>query len=286
MIMGVCILCCTGLNAELRVMTLNTEWLWTPYDGKADGSKVTIRDMSKKDYLTELAFYAKLVREHRIDILAVSEIENKYVAIDLANRFGKDWKAYFTQGRDTATGQDVALISRLEPVKGSLTNYGFPCGKTNGVKKKKCLSKVVGARFYLDNASGEQVAVISSHFLSKRNDSKSKRLKRESQALALSKAVEREANDFSSTKVAKVIALGDFNDTANSTVLKLLRAKGSLLSASSCRMQDSIESHSKPKHRKKSLVDHILYRGLTCLDDYAVSTGSYSDHPAIVAILR
>jgi hypothetical protein len=100
------------------IATLNTEWLWTPYDGKADGSRFNKGDMSPKAYSKELEFYRSLVSRHQIDILVVSEIENKQVAREMAEAFGSPWKHFFIQGRDTATGQDVGVLSRLPAISG------------------------------------------------------------------------------------------------------------------------------------------------------------------------
>lgn len=261
-------------------MSLNTEWLWTPYDGAVDGSKFNRGDMSKSAYLEEIAFYTSIVKSNDIDLLALSEIENQYVAIDIARKLGDSWQAYFVQGRDTATGQDVALISRLPSVAGSLTNFGFPCGKSPQANKKKCLSKVIGAKFYTDPVDNLYFSVISAHFLSKRNDSKSKRLKRESQAYALSKAIQREAMSFSGRQ-PKLIVLGDFNDTYFSDTLKHLRESNQLKGALDCPVTAEGD-----KKRRLRVIDHILFAGFSCVKEFAVATKSYSDHDAIVTILK
>ncbi len=267
--------------ADIRVMALNTEWLWTPYDGQVDGSKYNHGDMSKESYLDEVRFYASLVRKHKIDILAVSEIENQYVAKDLANHIGGAWNSYFVQGRDTATGQDLALLSHLDVVKGSVTHFGFPCGKVKQAKKRKCLSKIIGARFYLTKEQKESVRVISSHFLSKRKGSKAKTLKRQSQALALVKASKQDSSLFFGKKDEKLIVLGDFNDIYESKVINILRKKGGLHGALDCPQGDT-----KTNKRRLSSIDHILFSGLRCTKEYAVSTGKYSDHNAVISILR
>ena len=66
--------------ADIRAMTLNAEWLWTPFDKKVDGSLKHLRDMSETDYLAEISFYKKQIQAKRIDIVALSEIENEQVA--------------------------------------------------------------------------------------------------------------------------------------------------------------------------------------------------------------
>lgn len=253
--------------ADLSVLSLNTEWLWTPKDKKVDGSKFNKGDMSLKAYQKEINFYSNLVRKNDVDLVALSEIENVLVARDLARSIGTEWSAYFKQGRDTATGQDVAIVTRLKLVKGSVTNLNFPCGKVSGLKKRKCLSKVLALTVVkILKGREKKVHVLTSHFLSRRNDSKVKSLKRQSQSLALAnglRMMEKEPADA-------VIVLGDFNDTLRSKTIKLLMAEGHLKNSLSC-------SDIKKKNKR---IDHVLYRGLKCVRDTKFKLGKHSDHDA------
>lgn len=257
--------------AELRVMAINTEWLWSPHDGQVDGGKFNRGDMTPKSYSAELRFYTGLIRKHAIDIVALSEIENVSVAEDLARQLGTSWRAYFKQGRDTATGQDVAILSRLKPIKGSTTDFGFPSGFIPGDKKAKRLSKVVGARFYHPDTQ-QTIGVVTSHFLSKRNDSPKKARNRLKQAYALSKAVKelRMHNDV-------LIVLGDFNDYRGSPVISSLMREGELQNAEvGCRnSQNGLFSKS---------VDHVLFVGLSCQKYGRLNLGRFSDHDAVFAV--
>ena len=81
------------LQADLNVMTINTEWLWTPHDQQIDGSRYNKGDMAPKQYAEEIQFYADLVKSNSVQILAVSEIENQIVANDLAKSFGLGCRA-------------------------------------------------------------------------------------------------------------------------------------------------------------------------------------------------
>lgn len=255
-------------HADLRVMAINTEWLWTPHDNHVDGGKFNRGDMSARDYEAELSFYAQLVRENDIDLVAVSEIENATVANDLARKFGSTWQAYFRQGRDTATGQDVALISRLKTIPDSVSDYGFPAGFLPGDNKGKRLSKVVGARFYHPDTN-QTIGVVTSHFLSKRNDSAKKSRNRQRQANALNTVIEELARSNSI-----VIALGDFNDTRGSKVIAALEKTHRLKNA-------EVACASGPVRKE---IDHILFRGVSCRDYGRIGLKSYSDHKAVFAV--
>ena len=271
-------------KCDLRVMSLNAEWLWTPHDGRVEGSKFNRGDLSKSDYAEEIEFYAAMIQSNGIDLLAISEIENQSVAVDLARQIGKDWKAHYVQGRDTATGQDVALLSHLHLVEGSLTNFNFPCGKAPKASKHKCLSKVVAATF--SQPKGEQrdivpVSVISAHFLSKRNESRKKRQKRLSQAYALTNAIKQLESNYQQHGSVKLIALGDFNDHYHSDTVKHLRKIGGLKGALDC--QNDVQELQK---RRLNSIDHVLFKGFECVEEYTVPTFKFSDHDAVVTVLK
>tara|TARA_R110002072_G_scaffold172728_3_gene327016 strand:- start:40973 stop:41860 length:888 start_codon:yes stop_codon:yes gene_type:complete len=265
--------------ADVRIMTINTEWLWTPFDKKVDGSLKHLRDMSKTDYLEEINFYVKQIQTRSIDIVALSEIENKQVAEELVNELGVDWKVYFKQGRDTATGQDVAIISRLPYVKGSLTDFNFPAGFIAGEGKAKKLSKVVGAQFWIhrEKANGvikKKLGVITAHLLSKRNENKKKAINRKKQALALKQAIEYFRKDSDA-----LIVMGDFNDYLYSSTLSIIIDKH-LSTYKNCH-NFSTQSNSNKMKRWLRHIDHLLYSGLNCTAQYKLDLQTFSDHPAI-----
>jgi endonuclease/exonuclease/phosphatase family metal-dependent hydrolase len=266
--------------AELRVMTVNTEWLWTPYDHHADGSKVTRKDMTKGEYAEEIRFYAQMIHKHDVDIVALSEIENVYVAKDLARALGKPWLSYFKQGRDTATGQDVAILSRLKLVPNSVSHYGFPCGRVAGAKKRKCLSKVLGAAF---EYQGTRLSFVTSHFLSKRNESPSKNLKRQSQALALVHAAKQSQDSLHQKDQGRLVVLGDFNDTLKSKTMTLLMSGTDMESSRTCEYSDNEVERGRRWERR---IDHILFKGFACREELQIPTGKYSDHDAFIAVLH
>ncbi len=271
--------------AEFRAMTINTEWLWTPFDKKVDGSLKHLRDMSEADYLEELGFYAAQIQARSIDVVALNEIENEQVADELVRELNKQsnkevglkWQSYFKQGRDTATGQDVAIISRLPYVEGSLTDFDFPAGFIAGAGKAKKLSKIVGAQFWINDVnSKKKLGVITAHLLSKRHENKKKATNREKQALGVKKAIERFRNDSDA-----LILMGDFNDYLNSSTLAIIIDKR-LSTYKDC-ANFSVDANAKERKRWLRHIDHLLYSGLNCLGQYKLDLQNFSDHPAIYA---
>ncbi len=289
LVLGLGVLFSSAVRAELRVMTINTEWLWTPHDSKVDGDKFNKGDLSAPAYEQEIQYYAALIARHNVDLVALSEIENHLVAQDLVralNKGSNTWQSYFKQGRDTATGQDVALISRLEFVEGSLTDFGFPSGNITNTGKAKRLSKVVGAQFYYSSSDSAaspdvrlpntrpKVGVVTAHFLSKRNDNPKKALNRNKQAVALLKAAREMAQESDA-----LIVLGDFNDVQRSPVLSTLESESWLANAIT-------ECGSRQVRRADRLIDHIMFRGLLCSRVVEFDLQSYSDHSALMAEFR
>lgn len=265
----------SGDEAIFRAMTINAEWLWTPFDRRVDGKKVKVEEPAPKQYREELAFYAGLIKTHQIDLLAISEIENGEVASDLAKTIGGGWKSFFRQGRDTATGQDVAILTRLNVRKGSATDFGFPTGRIPGIKGKKRLSKILGLSLVFPEVNAE-LPVVTSHFLSRRNNSKRKTLNRVRQAYALLES------DHDAHRDGPWLLLGDLNAVSGSETIKVMRQQGNLqLGLSDCQRKNPMV-----QKRFAKMIDHVLFRKLSCREIGAISLAPYSDHPAVYVELR
>lgn len=265
--------------SDVRVMAVNAEWLWTPKDGVAEGDRVRIKDMRLQDYQEELDYYASLILKSNADVVAFSEIENQSVMEDLTTALGEPWVSYFRQGRDTATGQDVAIVSRLSVVPGSVTDFNFPAGRLSWNDRGKRLSKVLGAVFALPN-SNEYVAVLTSHFLSRRNDSLKKSNNRLRQANAALIALQ-----MFDSKITKAIVLGDLNDVHRSAPIRALMEEGGLKSmVDSCPPAEQSPMTLLPEPMRQ--IDHILFKGFVCQSKAYYDLGKMSDHYAVWAHLK
>ncbi|TNC80167.1 MAG: hypothetical protein C9356_15470 [Oleiphilus sp.] len=272
-------LCLLALNAggteervnRLGVLSINAEWLWTPNDGNVDGEVVRVREPGPERYQAELIFYKDLIRRTGAGIVALSEIENEQVATDLAQLLGSPWRAYFKQGRDTATGQDVAILTSLPVPPESVTDFGFPAGRLPGDRKGKRLSKVLGLQVVLQDKERNQekihIDILTAHLLSKRNDSVSKRRNRLRQSHALLSIL--------SGLSDRVLLVGDLNDFLDSPVLQLLLQKGEMESVLAVCPKRPANGH--------DYIDHILFRGVRCLNSRMIPLKPYSDHPAAYA---
>lgn len=95
-------------GADLKVGTLNCYLLFDPaidHRGKVDDDN----RMSSAQYQQKLTNLATLTKGY--DVVALQEIGGKSETAALAKAAGFSWA--WTQGRDTATGQEVALLHNL-----------------------------------------------------------------------------------------------------------------------------------------------------------------------------
>lgn len=271
LVLVLCLSTSPVLGFQMTTLFINAEWLWSPHDGRVDGSRVRVVEPSRGAYAEELAFYSKLVETYEVDVLALAEIESGAVLEDLQQLLGPAWNSAFRQGLDTATGQDVGVITRLPVVAGSVTDFGFPKGSIPGETKGKLLTKVLGLR--VEIARGAQINLVATHLLSKRNDSSRKARQRLRQAYALVSISERFAKD------QPLIVVGDLNAYASeSPVQALVKGAGLSLAETHC------ESKSSETKSTKKAIDHALFRGLRCESYQLLDLKQYSDHPGLLLI--
>lgn len=210
-IIGLIIICSflSGLFADdrrtnsstLSIMTLNAEFLW---DGIApeEGSVNFEWKNSETEAMEHMEVVAQIIIRNNPDILNLVEVEN-LDALKTLNKsflFGLGYKPFFVQGRDTYTGQDVALLSRIDPE--NMDIYYYPeKGESGNIQKS------VSKNYYCKFTIGDlKIAVIGLHFLAYPM-SQSRKHKRQAQADAIHILTMELNNDGYS-----VIVLGDFND--------------------------------------------------------------------------
>jgi len=185
----------------LVIITLNCEFLWdgvAPEEGQVDFAWKG----SKSEAEEHMQNVAEIIAKANPDIINLVEIENETALNTFNTKFlaGRGYVPYFIQGKDTYTGEDVALLSRIDP-EGSKIWRDDRKGQSGAVYKS--VSKNYYAKFTLGDL---QFTLIGVHFLAIPLQ-QSRVLEREAQARAIrAVALERKAEGYS------VIILGDFND--------------------------------------------------------------------------
>jgi endonuclease/exonuclease/phosphatase family metal-dependent hydrolase len=187
--------------SRLVVMTLNAEFLW---DGKEpeEGQVAFPWKGSEPEAQEHMAEIAALIRRVDADVVNLVEVEN----LDALNALNTlylgrcGYRAYLVNGRDTFTGQDVGLLTRIDPEGEELRRWD-----TEGVSGGVAWS--VSRNYYAKlEVSGKRLVLVGLHFLSQPL-AEDRRLPREAQADAIRRLGEELLKEG-----YLLVVLGDFND--------------------------------------------------------------------------
>ena len=127
------------------------------------------------------------------------------------------WYSVCSPGRDTYTGQDVALVSQF-PVKFGPVTFSSTWGHYGGSSVRP--SKVVGA--VLNTPQGD-LAVVTTHLLSKLNPANDEPRAAQADAIYIGFS-----ELYMRADVQHGIVMGDLNDTPDSIPLTVLTGSGVL----------------------------------------------------------
>ncbi len=190
-------------KSTLTIMTFNAEFLWdgvAPEEGNSQVKFDWKGDQNKAE--AHMQKIANIIKLSNPDIVNLVEVENLTALNTFNNKFlsGLGYKAYLVDGKDTFTGQDVALLTKIDP-EGNQTKYDGREGQSANIKKS--VSKNYVARIKVGN---HKLAFIGLHLLAIPT-SEDRRLERQAQADAIKQmALEEKAAGYS------LIVWGDFND--------------------------------------------------------------------------
>ncbi|OMH26587.1 endonuclease/exonuclease/phosphatase family protein [Motiliproteus sp. MSK22-1] len=254
----------------LTVMSINTEWFWDeekPHEGTQPFGPKGKPPSTKQVELKALAL-AQIINQNKADIVGLAEVEGRAVVKRIIPYLDGEWNIAFRQGRDSKTGQDVALITKLDLIAGTVTNFPDAKGVYKGRQARPTKVLGVGLR-----QNGQKYFVVMTHFISKhdKNDKK-----RSAQANAVARAVVKQARSYD-----HMIVMGDMNDTPNSVTLRQIRSAGLTLISGE-------DDYSYVYKGKKELIDHVLVsKSLAEGASFkSVDLGPISDHHAVVATLK
>jgi len=198
-------------KTKLRLVQYNVEWLFIDYYSNMNcpGDGCTWKNSTAAE--THLNYVTKVVKELNPDIINFCEIEGcdelNILKCDLNDN---TYNSYLKKGTDTSTGQNVGMLTRVDPLKSlyrTELKYNYPiagskCGYTGPVSSTG-VSKHYITEFIFN---GMNVAFIAAHLIAIPTDS-SRCAQREGQASVLQTVIA----DYISREY-EVIMLGDFND--------------------------------------------------------------------------
>uniref|UniRef100_A0A6C0IJR9 Endonuclease/exonuclease/phosphatase domain-containing protein n=1 Tax=viral metagenome TaxID=1070528 RepID=A0A6C0IJR9_9ZZZZ len=195
---------------KLRLVQYNAEWLFIDYYSSANcpGSGCSWSNASEAQ--THMSYVTKVIHDLNPDIINFCEIEG-CDELNMVKSMLNDatYTPYLKKGTDSATGQNVGMLTRIDPLVSlyrTEEKYDYPiqgsqCGYTGSGSTG--VSKHYITEFKLGNMN---VAFIAAHLLAIPTES-SRCAQREGQASVLQPVIA----DYISRKY-EVIILGDLND--------------------------------------------------------------------------
>ena len=194
----------------LRLVQYNAEWLFIDYYNGANcpGNGCSWHTLS--DAETHFSYVTNVVKTLQPDIINFCEIEGCDELNMLKDQLDSSYNPYLKKGTDTSTGQNVGMLTRIDPLASlyrseERVSYPVPgskCGYT-GETGTSGVSKHYITEF---NLGGLKTAFIGAHLLAYPTDT-SRCAEREAQAQVLQNVIYSYV-----VKGYEIIFLGDLND--------------------------------------------------------------------------
>lgn len=277
-------------DVEIDIFLLNTQFFFDTEepDGEVAGKSVPVS--TAEQYETKAKTIARLIDTHKADIVGLVEVENRAVLENVKSYLADpdEWQIAFDEGRDTYTGQDVAILTKFRIVPGSVTN--FPNERAvyfvDGQERDVNPSKILGVELKIDN---QPFYVLITHLISRRSSNAPQRLAQAT--IARRHAVKAMMAD------KNVIVMGNMNDTPATPTVHRLRGFddiwGDFLQTANA--VEAAERYTYIYEGQKNLLDHILISP-SLRDEFRsvdeakrceiIDVDELSDHRAILARLR
>lgn len=277
-------------DVEIDIFLLNTGFFFDNEEphGAVVGKSVPVP--TAEQYEAKAKTIAELIDAYETNLVGLIEVENRAVLEKVKSYLANpaDWQIAFDEGRDTYTGQDVAILTKFRIVPGSVTN--FPDERevffVNDQEYDVNPSKILGVELKVDN---QPFYVLITHLISRHS-------LRDAKRLAQATVVRRQAvKGLMADK--NVIVMGDMNDTPATPVVNRLRGFddiwGDFLQTANA--VEAEERYTYIYEDQKNLLDHILIspslrnefrnveKGKRC---EIIDVSGLSDHRAILARLR
>lgn len=196
---------------SLRLVQYNVEWLFIDYCSSAKCPGTGCSWQTTADAQTHMSYVSNVIKTLNPDIVNFCEVEGcDELNMLITSLKDTTYKPYLKQGTDSSTGQNVGMITRVDPLVNlyrSEERVAYPvpgskCGYT-GASGTSGVSKHYITEF---NLGGFKTALIGAHLLAIPTEP-TRCAEREAQAQVLQNIVSGYI-----TKGYEVILLGDMND--------------------------------------------------------------------------
>jgi exonuclease III len=198
-------------KSKLRIVQYNVEWLFVDYCATSDCPGNGCAWTTKEAAINHLHQVSKIIQELQPDIVNLCEVEGCDELNMLVNKTQSPiYTPYMIKGKDTGTGQNVGLFTRIDPIVNLYRTeerviYPIPgstCGYT-GTPVETGVSKHYITEFKIN---GILFVMIGAHLIAFPTDKK-RCAEREAQAQVLQNVIYGYVE-----KGYEVIFLGDLND--------------------------------------------------------------------------
>ncbi|TMW61012.1 hypothetical protein Poli38472_014473 [Pythium oligandrum] len=159
-------------KTKLTYGTYNAEFLFLVGYGTLDCPGSDCKWTTKTAAQTHIETVAKVIKQLNVDVLQLTEIEDCAVLQKLITAIGDTtYKPYVIKGTDTSTGQNVGLITRVDPtvdLKRSETKATIPIANSTCPGTKGSGSKSVSKHFYTTikpTGFSKAITIVGAHFL-------------------------------------------------------------------------------------------------------------------------
>ena len=198
---------------SLRLVQYNAEWLfvdeYTAFG--CPGDNCPWKNVSEAEI--HLSYVAKVINDLKPDIINFCEVEGcdelQMVKEELEDQYS--YKNYLKKGTDTGTGQNVGMLTKIDPLVSlyrTENRYSYPiegskCGYNTSTSLDTSVSKHYITEFEFADLP---IAFISAHLIAIPTDP-ARCAQREAQAMVLQQVIAGYAE-----KDYEIIMIGDFND--------------------------------------------------------------------------
>ena len=196
---------------KLRLVQYNVEWLFIDYYSPMNCPGTGCTWVNETEAEIHMDYVSKVVKQLNPDIINFCEVEGCDELNILKNKLDDDtYTPYLKKGTDTSTGQNVGMLTRVDPqisLYRTDLKYNYPipgsnCGYTGSVGSSGVTKHYITEFKF----NGYDVAFIAAHLLAIPTDP-ARCSQREAQASVLQNVIFGYVN-----KGYEVIVIGDFND--------------------------------------------------------------------------
>jgi len=200
-------------KTSFRIVQYNAEWLFVDYYAPMDCPGTHCTWVNHSEALIHMNYFSNVVRTLQPDILNICEVEGcDELSLLNSPKYLDDetYIPYLKQGTDTSTGQNVGMLTRLDPLVSlyrTEEKYAYPlpdshCGYTGS------LGTVGVSKHYITEYKwyGRPVAFIGLHLLAYPEDP-TRCAEREAQAQIIQNVIVEYVE-----RGYEIMVLGDFND--------------------------------------------------------------------------